>query len=120
MGLNTHNVEIFNLVLNNIMFLGTAVFAILTLFEMKLHFNLGNKISYLFVTVSLCMRISLTWYEFESSDYQRATWKDYYKWFMNFGFMVFYFNCFFKVIASWKVSHELKQRSDSLKTLEIS
>jgi len=66
MGLNTHNIEIFNLVLNIIMFIGTATFALITLLEMKLHFNLGNKLSYLMVTISLCMRISLTCFEFSS------------------------------------------------------
>lgn len=120
MVVHTAGLEIFNLVLNIIMFLGTVAAALITLFEMKIHFNLGNKISYLMVTLSLCMRISLTCYEFSSSQYLRETWKDYYKWFVNFGFMVFYFNCFFKVIASWKISNELKQRSDALRTLEIS
>jgi hypothetical protein len=119
MALNTNSLKIFNLVLNLLMFFGTAAAALITLFEMKVHFNLGNKISYLMVTFSLVMRISLTCQEFHSGVYTRETWKYYYKWFMNFGFMVFYFNCFFKVTASWKVSYELKQRSDAIRSLDI-
>jgi len=60
MALNTENLKIFNLVLNMLMFFGTSAAALVTLFEMKVHFNLGNKISYLMVTLSLIMRISLT------------------------------------------------------------
>ncbi len=108
MSLDTDNLAIFNLVLNILMFSGTAAVALITLFEMKIHFNLGNKISYLMVTLSLCMRISLTCQEFHSGIYTRETWKYYYKWVMNLGFMVFYFNCFLKVCASWKVSYDLK------------
>ena len=88
MALNTNSLKIFNLVLNLLMFFGTAAAALITLFEMKVHFNLGNKISYLMVTFSLVMRISLTCQEFHSGVYTRETWKYYYKWFMNFGFMV--------------------------------
>ncbi len=101
------------------MFLGTAAAALITLFEMKIHFNLGNKLSYAVVALSLCMRIALTCVEFVSGNYARETWKYYYKWFVQFSFMVFYFNCFFKVIASWQVSFELKKRSDDIKSLDI-
>ena len=60
MASSIEGLKIFNLVLNMLMFFGTAAAALITLFEMKIHFNLGNKISYMFVTLSLVMRISLT------------------------------------------------------------
>ena len=65
------------------------------------------------------MRYVLTCYEFASSNYERTTWKYYYKWVVELFFMAFYLNCFFKVIACWQVTNTLKKRSDTVKTLSI-
>lgn len=115
----SQGLEIFNLILNLIMFLIVGSAAIITLLEMKVHFNLGNKLSYLLVTLSLCMRISLSIYEYSAKEYGRTSWKFYVRWFIGFCFMIFYFNCFYKVIASWEVSNDLKKRSDAIKSLDI-
>jgi hypothetical protein len=115
----SQGLEIFNLILNLVMFLIVGSAAIITLLEMKVHFNLGNKLSYLLVTLSLCMRISLSIYEYSTKQYGRTSWKFYVRWFIGFSFMIFYFNCFYKVIASWEVSNDLKKRSDAIKSLDI-
>lgn len=117
--MNTEVLEITNLVINLILFLVVVVAAIYTILKMRIHFNMGNKIMYFIVAVSLCMRIGLTIQEYYSKDYSRKVWKYYYKWFIELAFMTFYFNCFFKVIVSWEVSHQLKIRSDSIRTLSI-
>jgi hypothetical protein len=115
----TAQVALVNLLLNTMLFLLVVVTAVITILEMKIHFNMGSKLMYLLVSVSLCMRYGLTVYEFISGEYQRMTWKYYYKWVVELFFMAFYLNCFFKVIASWQMTHTLKRRADTIKTLSI-
>ena len=117
--MKTQVIAVFNMTLNTVLFFVVVVAAIVTISSMKIHFNIGSKLAYLLVSVSLCMRYVLTCYEFASANYERMTWKYYYKWVVELFFMAFYLNCFFKVIASWQVTSTLKKRSDTIKTLSI-
>ena len=38
---------------------------------------------------------------------------------MDVFFMAFYLNCFFKVIVSWELSIDLKERGDQIKSLKL-
>jgi len=117
--MNTTILSIVNFTINLSLFIAVAVLLLITLMELKFHFNLGNKISLCSVLISTGLRMSLTLEEFATGEYTRKTWKFYVKWIIECAFMVFYLHVFYKTMGNRILSQWVSERSKATKHLPL-